>query len=263
MESVFLSNFDPDRFYVEFLDGSDAWESSGNAHFDNLIRCNEILNVNEIYYSDNAITPYYDTEIEKHYAVRGKFGTEQNKNNGKGWAKDDAVDTPQGELKSVFDTAKALCEDSIRPEEIPPMRVVQYDDAFYSLDNRRLWAFRNSGTRLVSVIVQPTPKNFRQMIRLEYRVHVQVCKPLQDEVDGELVNPPKALLSEDEMNYTPEVKKAVKELRTMTDGQRGSNVNANGAESILDARYAVQMGHHGNKDKTPTSVNMRKTAKLI
>jgi hypothetical protein len=49
---------------------------------------------------------------------------------------------------TIEDLADALRSGRVLPETIPPIRVVQRHGLLYSLDNRRLEAFRKAGVRI-------------------------------------------------------------------------------------------------------------------
>jgi hypothetical protein len=46
---------------------------------------------------------------------------------------------------TIGELAEGLRDGSVRPESIPPIRLVEKDDMLYTLDNRRLEAFRRAG----------------------------------------------------------------------------------------------------------------------
>ena len=50
------------------------------------------------------------------------------------------------------DTAGSLANGSLDKTEIPAIRVVKHRGHVYSLDNRRLWAFKQAGVRSIPVI---------------------------------------------------------------------------------------------------------------
>lgn len=59
----------------------------------------------------------------------------------------------------VATMVKELREGTKRIEDIPTIEVVSYDDSFYSVGNRRLWAFKHCGLRPETRV----PVNFRQV----------------------------------------------------------------------------------------------------
>merc|ERR1712130_949613 len=64
---------------------------------------------------------------------------------------------------SVAMTIREILKNKIDPETIPPIRVIQDDNRWISLDNRRLFVFRNAVISPIVVIVLNTyfkPSNF-------------------------------------------------------------------------------------------------------
>jgi hypothetical protein len=49
---------------------------------------------------------------------------------------------------TVDDLAEALRTGRIRPEDIPPVRLVEKEGLLFTLDNRRLEAFRRAGVEI-------------------------------------------------------------------------------------------------------------------
>jgi hypothetical protein len=47
--------------------------------------------------------------------------------------------------RTIDDLAEGLRSGRIRPEDIPPLRLVEKEGLFFTLDNRRLEAFRRAG----------------------------------------------------------------------------------------------------------------------
>ena len=46
---------------------------------------------------------------------------------------------------AIADLARGLRDGSIAPGDVPPIRVVERGGKLFTLDNRRLWAFREAG----------------------------------------------------------------------------------------------------------------------
>ena len=46
---------------------------------------------------------------------------------------------------TISDLADALRSGQVRPEDVPPIRLVERDGSLFTLDNRRLEAFRRAG----------------------------------------------------------------------------------------------------------------------
>ena len=46
---------------------------------------------------------------------------------------------------TIDDLAEGLRTGRVRPEDVPPLRLVERDGLFFTLDNRRLEAFRRAG----------------------------------------------------------------------------------------------------------------------
>src|SRR5437763_9708483 len=51
---------------------------------------------------------------------------------------------------SIDDLAEALRSGRVRPEEVPAIRLVEKDGLLYTLDNRRLEAFRRAGVEITT-----------------------------------------------------------------------------------------------------------------
>jgi hypothetical protein len=47
--------------------------------------------------------------------------------------------------RTIDDLAEGLRSGQVRPEEVPPLRLVERDGVYFTLDNRRLEAFRRAG----------------------------------------------------------------------------------------------------------------------
>ena len=47
--------------------------------------------------------------------------------------------------RTIDDLAEGLRSGRVRPEDVPPLRLVERDGGYYTLDNRRLEAFRRAG----------------------------------------------------------------------------------------------------------------------
>jgi hypothetical protein len=50
--------------------------------------------------------------------------------------------------RTIADLAEALKSGQVQPEDVPPLRLVEKDGEYYTLDNRRLPAFRRAGMAL-------------------------------------------------------------------------------------------------------------------
>jgi hypothetical protein len=53
-----------------------------------------------------------------------------------------------GEGETIDDLAEGLRTGKIRPQEVAPLRLVEKEGHFYTLDNRRLEAFRRAGVSI-------------------------------------------------------------------------------------------------------------------
>jgi hypothetical protein len=49
---------------------------------------------------------------------------------------------------TIADLAEGLRSGRVRPEEVPPLRLVMRDGQYFTLDNRRLEAFRRAGVAI-------------------------------------------------------------------------------------------------------------------
>ena len=70
---------------------------------------------------------------------------------------------------SIYDTMNALKNGCIDTDDIPAITVVEYKDVTYSLNNRRLWAFKESGVEDIPVIVKEADSSF--IARVNKRLH--------------------------------------------------------------------------------------------
>jgi hypothetical protein len=49
---------------------------------------------------------------------------------------------------TIDDLAEGLRTGQIRPEDVPPLRLLEKDGRYFTLDNRRLEAFRRAGAKI-------------------------------------------------------------------------------------------------------------------
>jgi hypothetical protein len=50
--------------------------------------------------------------------------------------------------RTIAELAEALKTGQVRPEDVPPLRLVEKDGEYFTLDNRRLEAFRRAGVEI-------------------------------------------------------------------------------------------------------------------
>jgi hypothetical protein len=55
----------------------------------------------------------------------------------------------------IDDLARGLRDGTVRPENVPPIRLVDRDGLLFTLDNRRLWAFQQAGLDVPCVMATP------------------------------------------------------------------------------------------------------------
>lgn len=71
-------------------------------------------------------------------------------------------------MKNVFpvdDKIKGLKDGSIEPRDVEPIRVFKQDGKIYSLDNRRLYAFKQAGVSEIRVNwINPTTSKYSSII---------------------------------------------------------------------------------------------------
>lgn len=60
----------------------------------------------------------------------------------------DSIRTTFRDGRTVKELTEGLKSGKIKPEDIPPIRLVKKDGKWYSLDNRRLKAFKDAGVRV-------------------------------------------------------------------------------------------------------------------
>lgn len=127
LDAVWLSAYDK-RFYLEYNGGAAYW-SGLNSYFDTMMTCDAMLNPLEISYTQDSISASF------------------------------------ADGRSIYDAAKSLNNQTMRITDFPMINVFEHAGRYFSKNNRRLWAFRNSGVRFapVRIIAKPSDlDNFTQ-----------------------------------------------------------------------------------------------------
>jgi hypothetical protein len=112
--NLFLSPFN-ENYYVNFYDSNCEWV--GPNSLSNSINKDKKLNPTYIYYSNNSISDTFSCG------------------------------------RSIYEVRDGLESGDIDYDDIPMIRVVNVDGAWYGLDNRRLWVFSQAGTPEIPVSV--------------------------------------------------------------------------------------------------------------
>lgn len=106
----------------------------------------------------------------------GSSGGSQGKSLGKAfkWANPKGIRYTHNSISKFFRGGKGLVEDlikglkngSVSPKSIPPINVFLKDGKMYSLDNRRLYAFKQAGMPKIKVIiVDPNSEEIKKEIK--------------------------------------------------------------------------------------------------
>eukprot|EP00933_Yihiella_yeosuensis_P022816 TRINITY_DN17889_c1_g1_i1.p1 TRINITY_DN17889_c1_g1~~TRINITY_DN17889_c1_g1_i1.p1 ORF type:complete len:329 (+),score=34.04 TRINITY_DN17889_c1_g1_i1:211-1197(+) len=123
IDRVWLSAYD-DRYYVEYCTeykrGSGAWQGFGK-YFDSMMLCDDMMIPDDISYTQESVSSTF------------------------------------ADNRSIYDTARDLNNGSLDITDLPFIRVYKHAGGWFSLDNRRLWCFRNSGVDVAPVKVVSAP----------------------------------------------------------------------------------------------------------
>ena len=77
----------------------------------------------------------------------------------------DSISKNYKEGGTVDDMIKGLKDGSIDPSDVEPIRIFKQDGKIYSLDNRRLYAFKQSGVSEIRVNwINPSTPNYSSII---------------------------------------------------------------------------------------------------
>jgi hypothetical protein len=106
-----------DSYFIQFLDGSTEWAAVYS--FGNAVKADEHLDPREIQYRNSSIATLFSCG------------------------------------RNIDDVADELSTGQCDVDDIPAIRVVKDRGDIYSLDNRRLYAFKQSGVRKIPVVVNP------------------------------------------------------------------------------------------------------------
>ena len=135
IEKVNLCASSP-NYFVLFADGSSAWAVSHSLD-------NEIL-------SDIRMSPqniaYLNSSIKKTFS----------------------------DGRSIKETMYGLRNESISVDDIPAITVIEHDGRTYSLNNRRLWAFKESGVESIPVIVKQADASFFSQLNRKLYDDIQI-----------------------------------------------------------------------------------------
>jgi hypothetical protein len=68
--------------------------------------------------------------------------------------------------RSIYSTVKQLQRGEIEAEDFPPIHVFCFDDCWWSLDNRRLWTFKNAGLNSIPVKVVEINESYLHRVKV-------------------------------------------------------------------------------------------------
>lgn len=114
VKRLFLSSYNHSNFYIEYDGGKADW--AGANSFSNVLNADEKMDVRDILYSNNNIKPTFQCGR----SIRGV----------------------------VEDIEDGKCE----PNDIPCIRVFKHKHKIYTLDNRRLWCFKEARVQTIPVV---------------------------------------------------------------------------------------------------------------
>ena len=123
-DAVWLSAYD-DRFYLQYNGGAAYWDCGECSQFTRMMQCHDTLRPQEIFYSNESIAPTFS------------------------------------DGRSIYDAAQGLNQGSLHITDFPLIQVFRIGSSLFSRNNRRLWAFRNSGVDWVPVIYVHRPSYAR------------------------------------------------------------------------------------------------------
>lgn len=67
---------------------------------------------------------------------------------------------------SLTTAVQQLRDGKLKVTDFPPIRIVLHRDCWYSLDNRRLWVFREYGARIPAIVVKADKEFFQKLCRV-------------------------------------------------------------------------------------------------
>ena len=126
-----------ENYFVLFEDGSSTWSASES--FSNEILADKRMAPSDIEYLNSSIKSTF------------RDGT------------------------SIYATMNDLKHGCIDPDDIPAIKVVKYKGDTYSLDNRRLWAFKNAHVDEIPVIVKAADASFISRLnkKVDYSIRIR------------------------------------------------------------------------------------------
>ncbi|MBX7066086.1 MAG: hypothetical protein K1X28_02530 [Parachlamydiales bacterium] len=112
-------------------------------------------------------------------------------------------------FKTINELIRKIVHKQTKPEDIPPIRVVEYEGNLYTLDNRRLYAFQQAGLDKIPIqkVSIDDPQIEEEFVR-KFR------PPSQGEQPTIILNPPGY------SNTNEEIKKLKKKSLTRVDFER-------------------------------------------
>lgn len=119
LDRVWLSAYD-DRYYLEYNGGAAKWHTS-SAYFACMMACDDMIPPDQIFYTQDSISATFR------------------------------------DGKSIYDTARDVNKGWVEITAIPAIEVYNHNGGYYSVNNRRLWVFRNSGVQTVPVKIIKAP----------------------------------------------------------------------------------------------------------
>jgi hypothetical protein len=124
-------------------------------------RAASTMEENELTWVDPKFIKYSQASISRKFRNNEKRWAGENTKSGS-YAEAVSANRPL-ELETNLQHLKA---GKLKVTDFPPIRVVQHEKIWYTLDNRRLWVFRSYGA-LIPVLLQEVGKEFFQKLSRE------------------------------------------------------------------------------------------------
>jgi len=147
-----------ETFFVRYSDGKWFWNVHSDELEEILLTRNDIFKLYLCPDNDNVYCIHYENSPKGTFEWRGDLGnafdnlarTRRYMNPTEIQYTKDIISEAFASGDSIQATANMLSS-GFPVENIPAIRVVQHNTNFFSLDNRRLWAFKESGIQSVPV----------------------------------------------------------------------------------------------------------------
>eukprot|EP01084_Bolivina_argentea_P273856 466611_1 len=164
-----------DTYFFMFADGSYCWDVSASLN-KILLGCKRINKLYLCASSENYFIQYGDGSVCWSVSVSfcNKMEVDQYMSPGE-------IAYLNSSIKNTFScgtpiqvTMEGLKSKQIAVEDIPAVHVVKYKDVVYSLNNRRLWAFKNSGIGKIPVILKKPDALFISLLNKKLYCDIQI-----------------------------------------------------------------------------------------